>query len=52
MRADTDQGPRSMLWPDRDDDALKQPEQQLLDAIASGALDHAPCCRSVEAGVC
>jgi hypothetical protein len=28
-----------MLWPDSDDQQLKVPERQLLDAIASGALD-------------
>ena len=28
-----------MLWPGHDDAALKSPEQQLLDAVASGALD-------------
>jgi hypothetical protein len=28
-----------MLWPDHDDRALKSPEHQLLDAVASGALD-------------
>jgi hypothetical protein len=40
MRADADQGPQSTLWPERDDQQLKSPEQQLLDAIASGALDQ------------
>jgi hypothetical protein len=29
----------SMLWSDHEDGALKSPEQQLLDAVASGALD-------------
>jgi hypothetical protein len=28
-----------MLWPGHDDAALKSPGQQLLDAVASGALD-------------
>ncbi|MDQ6731257.1 MAG: hypothetical protein M3022_13430 [Actinomycetota bacterium] len=28
-----------MLWPDHDDDPLALPEQSLLDAVASGALD-------------
>jgi hypothetical protein len=32
-------GHSSMLWPEHDDRALKSPEQQLLDAVASGALD-------------
>jgi hypothetical protein len=32
-------GQPSMLWPGHDDAALKSPEQQLLDAVASGALD-------------
>jgi hypothetical protein len=29
----------SMLWPDHDNQALKPAERQLLDAVASGALD-------------
>jgi hypothetical protein len=29
-----------MLWPDSHDQPPKDPEQQLLDAIASGALDQ------------
>jgi hypothetical protein len=32
-------GQPSMLWPNHDDQALKSPEQQFLDAVASGALD-------------
>jgi hypothetical protein len=28
-----------MLWPGHEDAALKSPEQQLLNAVASGALD-------------
>jgi hypothetical protein len=32
-------GHASMLWPEHDDRAVKSPEQQLLDVVASGALD-------------
>jgi hypothetical protein len=40
MRAEGDHAPQSVLWPEHDDQQLKQPEQQLLDTIASGALDQ------------
>ena len=30
----------AMLWPDCEDRALKDPERQLLDAIAAGELDE------------
>lgn len=30
----------AMLWPDSEDRALKDPERQLLDAIAAGELDE------------
>ena len=38
----TDTGNRaeaSRLWPEREDRRLKDPERQLLDAIAAGELD-------------
>jgi hypothetical protein len=40
VRPGADHGPPSILWPERDDRQLKAPEQQLLDAIASGGLDQ------------
>ncbi len=40
MRYETGQEPQPRLWPRHQDQALKQPEEQLLDAIASGGLDQ------------
>lgn len=37
---ETDDGEQSMLWSQTQDRALKDPERQLLDAIAAGELDE------------
>jgi hypothetical protein len=40
MSSESDHGRLSMLWPEREDRRLKDPERQLLDAIAAGELDE------------
>ena len=40
MRIEIDDGEQSMLWPQTQDRQLKDPERQLLDAIAAGELDE------------
>ena len=40
VTAETDQDRPSMLWPEIEDRRLKDPERQLLDAIAAGELDE------------
>lgn len=40
MRTDTDQDTPAMLWPEAEDRRLKDPERQLLEAIAAGELDE------------
>ena len=39
MSFETDERARSMLWSETQDRRLKDPERQLLDAIAAGELD-------------
>jgi hypothetical protein len=40
VRTNGSESSDSTLWPEPDCQHLKAPERQLLDAIASGALDH------------
>lgn len=40
MSTEADHGRPSMLWPEIEDRRLKDPQRQLLDAIAAGELDE------------